>query len=62
MQQVLAKGKKYSGKYVALQNFANPKVVGYGETPEEARNKALHKGFKHPVIAFVPSKTMVQIY
>lgn len=62
MKQVLAKGKKYSGKYVALRNFKNPKVVGYGETPEEARNKALSKGVRRPVIAFVPEKAMVQIY
>lgn len=62
MEQILAKGKQYSGKYVALKNFANPKVVSSGETPQEARNKALRKGIKRPVIIFVPEKTMVQIY
>ena len=62
MEQILAKGKKYSGKYVALRNFTNPTVVGSGETPQKARNEALRKGIKRPVIAFVPGKTMVQIY
>ena len=62
MEQVLAKGKKYTGKYVALRSFANPQVVGCGETPAEARTQALRKGIKHPVIAFVPEKAMVQIY
>ena len=60
MQQVLAKGEKYRGKYVALRNFGSSQVVSFGDTPEEARNKARRKGVRRPVIAFVPEKAMIQ--
>lgn len=62
MIQTLVKNKKYIGKYVAMKDFDNLKVVGAGNTPTEAYEKALSKGYNTPVIAFVPAKDMVQIY
>ena len=62
MIQTLVKDKKYIGKYVAMEDFDNPKVIGAGNTPTEAYEKALSKGHNTPVIAFVPAKDMVQIY
>ncbi|MCK5287761.1 MAG: hypothetical protein KAJ79_01760 [Candidatus Omnitrophica bacterium] len=62
MIQTLVKNKKYIGKYVAMEDFTKPKVVGAGNTPTEAYEKAVSKGYDMPVIAFVPAKNMVQIY
>ena len=62
MIQTLVKNKKYMGRYVALKGFEDPRVVSFGPTPQEAYKKAVHKGFRNPVITFIPSKEMVQIY
>ena len=62
MIQTLVKNRKYIGKYVAMEDFTKPKVVGAGNTPTEAYEKAVSKGYDMPVIVFVPAKNMVQIY
>lgn len=62
MIQALVKNRKYVGKYVALKNFDTSRVVSFGPTIQEVYRKALRRGFKDPVITFVPSKEMVQIY
>ena len=62
MSQTLIKTNNFNGKYVALKDFDNSTVVGEGTNPKEAYEHALKKGFKNPVIIFVPVKGMVQIY
>ena len=62
MVQTLVKNKKYIGNYVALKDFGNSSVIAYGKTPEEAYRKAQKKGYKNPVITFIPTKEMVHIY
>ena len=62
MVQTLVKNKKYIGKYVAMEDFGKPKVVGAGSTPTAAYKTAVSKGYNTPVIAFVPANDMVQIY
>ncbi len=62
MIQTLVKNKKYIGKYVAMEDFDKPKVVGFGNTPTEAHKKAKSNGYSASVIAFVPNKNMVQIF
>ena len=62
MVYTLTKNKKYIGKYVALKDFGEASVVGYGNTPQEAYQKALRKGLKCPVITYIPEKELVQIY
>jgi hypothetical protein len=62
MTQVLIKDKKYRGRYVAIKDFGKNTVVGDGDTPQEAYEKALHKGCKEPVVIFVPLNDVVQIY
>ena len=62
MERILVKDKKYDGKYVAMRDFDDPKVVGSGENPEEAIKSASRKGYKNPVIVFVPVKATIQIY
>ena len=62
MERILVKDKKYAGQYVAIRDFDDPQVVGYGKNPEEAIKRASQKGYKNPVIVFVPEKATVQIY
>lgn len=62
MEQTLITERKYNGRYVALKDFKDSTVVSDGKTPQEAYEKAIGKGFKEPVILFVPDKDMVQIY
>lgn len=62
MIETVIKNNRYNGKYVALENFDSHKVIGDGKTVEEAYNKAITKGYKEPVMLFVPVKGKVQIY
>ncbi|MEW6557606.1 MAG: DUF5678 domain-containing protein [Elusimicrobiota bacterium] len=62
MKHVLIKGKKYNGQYVAVKDFKKPVVVANGTNPEEVYKIAIKKGVQDPVLLFVPSKNMVQIY
>lgn len=62
MTQTLIKEDKYEGKYVALVSFDDHRVIGVGAFPNEAYNNAKEKGFKDPVIVYVPHKDAVLIY
>lgn len=62
MIQTLVQSNDFTGKYVAMKSFEDPSVVGYGDTPKEASDKAREKGCEEPVITFLPAKDMVQIY
>ncbi|MBF0484723.1 MAG: hypothetical protein HQL25_08485 [Candidatus Omnitrophica bacterium] len=62
MIQTLIKNDNYSGKFVAFKDFEDHSIIGEGKTPQEAENAAEKKGFKNPVITFVPVKGMVEIY
>ena len=62
MEQTLIKDNKYNGRYIAIKDFTDNTIVGDGKEPQEAYEKALGKGFKDPVILYVPLKDMVQIY
>ena len=61
VQTVIAKDS-FNGKYVAMKSFDDKQVVGEGSTPQEAYEQALRKGHKSPIITFIPSRNMVQIY
>ena len=62
MIRTLIKNNNFNGKYVAMKGFDSTSVVSEGATPGEAYQKAVKKGFKNPVVTFVPVKGMVQIY
>ena len=62
MEQVLIKEKKYSGQYVVIKDLSEPTVISYGNDPQQIYNEALEKGYFEPLIIFIPSKEMVQIY
>lgn len=62
MEQVLIKDKKYSGQYVALADFDKTSVISHGKDPQKVHEQAVKKGYREPVIVFVPTKNLVQIY
>ncbi len=62
MEQTLLKDTKYNGRYVALRDFNDPTVLADGGDPQEVYAQAVKNGCAEPVILFVPSKDMVQIY
>ena len=62
MEQTLLKNNKYNGKYVAIKDFDDNTIIGEGNEPQEAYEKAIKKGFKEPVILYVPLKDTVYIY
>ena len=62
MEQVLIKDKKFEGRYVAVKDFNDPSPIADGKTPQEAHALALQKGFKNPLIIYVPMHDMIQIY
>ena len=62
MRQVLIKDKKYQGRYVALKDFDKPIVIAHSKDPLKVFKKSVAKGFKKPVVVFVPDKNVVHIY
>ncbi len=54
--------EKYNGKFIATESFNSNKVIAHGSTIIKAYNRAQEKGFKDPVIDFVPKKGSVCIY
>lgn len=52
----------YGGQYVAFKEFEDHVVIASGPTPQEVYDEAVAKGYKDPVVAFVPPRGIVQIY
>jgi len=62
MEKVLVTTDEYNGRYVAMKSFVNNTIVGVGDNPEEALKDAKAKGFKDPVLLYIPEKDLVHIY
>jgi len=62
MEKVLVNSDKYNGQYVAIKSATDNTIIGSGNTPEEALNKALRKGIKNPFLLYVPDEGLVHIY
>jgi len=62
MKEVLIKDEKLGGRFVAIKDFDDKTLIVDGKTPTEALDSAMRKGYKNPVILFVPLRDMVQIY
>jgi hypothetical protein len=62
MEKVLVTTDEYNGRYVAMKSFVNNTIVGVGDNPEEALKDAKAKGFKDPVLLYIPEKDIVHIY
>lgn len=46
----------------ATNEINDPTIVGVGNDPEKALNDAEAKGFKNPVLLYIPEKDIVPIY
>ena len=62
MEKVLVTTDEFNGHYVAMKSFVNNTIVGVGDNPEEALKDAEAKGFKDPVLLYIPEKDIVHIY
>ena len=62
MEKVLVNSDKYDGQYVAMIGAEDNTIVGSGNTPEEALNKAREKGIQNPFLLYIPDKDLVHIY
>ena len=62
MRHTLIKTGKYSGNYVVIRDLNKPVVIAYGKDPREVYYRAVKKGFKEPILIYVPPKGTVQIY
>ena len=62
MEKLLVATDEYNGRYVALKSFDDNTIVGVGDNPEEALKIAERKGFKNPVLLYIPEKDLVHIY
>jgi hypothetical protein len=59
---LLKDGQKYTGQYVATQSFTCQNVVSYGTDVKVVQKEAQDKGYKNPVVFYVPEKGMAHIY
>jgi hypothetical protein len=62
MEKLLVTTDEYNGRYVAMKSFDDNTIVGVGDNPEEALKDAERKGFKNPVLLYIPEKDLVHIY
>jgi hypothetical protein len=53
---------RYGGQYVATKSFADKTVVSHGLNPADVHAEAKEKGYKDPVVVYIPPKGIVQIY
>jgi hypothetical protein len=62
MEKILVTTDEFNGRYVAMKSFEDNTVVGVGDDPEKALNEAAEKGFKNPVLLYIPERDIVHIY
>jgi len=61
-KRVIVNNKKYAGKYVAMESFNKKTVVASGFNPTAVLHRAEQKGYKSPVVIYVPDKKMFNVY
>lgn len=62
MEKILVNTDEFNGCYVAIKSFDDNTIVGVGDNPEIALKEAETKGFKDPVLIYVPEENIVHIY
>jgi hypothetical protein len=62
MEKVLVTTDEYNGRYVAMKSFDDNTIVGVGDNPEKALEEAESRGFKNPILLYIPEKDIVHIY
>jgi hypothetical protein len=62
MERILVTTDEFNGRYVAMKSVDDNTIVGVGEDPGKALKDAESKGFKTPVLLYIPEKDLVHIY
>ena len=62
MEKILVTTDEFNGRYVAMKSFEDNAIVGVGDDPEKALKEAEAKGFKNPVLLYIPEKDLIHIY
>lgn len=62
MNKILVNSDEYNGQYVAIKSVDDNTIIGFGNTPEEALNKAKEKGVTEPFLIYIADKDLVHIY
>jgi hypothetical protein len=62
MERILVTTDEFNGRYVAMKSVEDNTIVGVGDDPERALREAEEKGFKNPVLLYIPEKDLVHIY
>jgi len=62
MERILVTTDEFNGRYVAMKSVEDNTIVGVGDDPEKALREAEEKGFKNPVLLYIPEKDLVHIY
>lgn len=62
MERILVTTDEFNGRYVAMKSVEDNTIVGVGDDPERALMEAEEKGFKNPILLYIPEKDLVHIY
>jgi len=62
MEKILLTTNEFNGRYIAMKSVDDNTVVGVGDDPADALKEAAAKGFRNPVLLYVPEKDLIQIY
>jgi hypothetical protein len=62
MEKILVTTDEFNGRYVAMKSVDDNTIVGVGEDPEGALKDAEARGFKNPILLYIPEKDLVHIY
>ncbi len=62
MERILVTTDEFNGRYVAMKSVEDNTIVGVGDNPEKALREAEEKGFKNPILLYIPEKDLVHIY
>ncbi len=62
MEKILVTTDEFNSRYVAMKSVDDNTIVGVGDDPEKALREAEEKGFKNPILLYIPEKDLVHIY
>ena len=54
--------KKYSGCFVAMPSFKDKTIIAYDKKPAKVYKESSKRGFKDPVVVFVPAKDTTYVF
>lgn len=60
--RIIVRNKKYSNCFVAMPTFKDNRVIAHGQNASKVRKEAIERGYKRPVVFFVPPRNAVCIY